>query len=278
MRGMAWGAVLAIVATAGAGLVWAQSAGAGQATGDTLTPQEQQQLQEAGQAFSAGKYADALAIYKTLHAAHPGDARMAKFAAESAIDTGDGTYAKGILEPMEAVNPDDWQATALLARVYAEAGDGKDRDAQMAHMDELYQKGLIPARLQQYLLEKVTAQGKAIWIWHSLAPWGDFRVYDYARVVDGSGQTLMRITLESSDFDQPLFQKDHPQEAAAGKRLFSLDGYKDEGRTADGGHREMHMTFGFLIGEPTYDEVRTDFLQIATGTWKPVSDLVHSTQ
>ena len=273
MRGMVWGAVVAVTAVAGVGPVWAQSAGP--ATENALTPQEQQQWQQAGQAFSAGRYADALAIYKPLHTAHPGDARIAKFAAESAIDTGDAAYAKGILEPMETANPDDWQATALLARLYAETGDAKDRDAQMAHMDELYRKGLIPARLQQYLIEKVTAQGKAIWIWHSLAPWGDFRVYDYARVVDPNGQTLMRITLESSDFDQPQFQHDHPQQAAEGKRLFSLDGYKDQGATPDGGHREMHITFGFLIGEPTYDEVRTDFIRIATGTWKPVSSNTH---
>ncbi len=273
MGAVKWSVVVGLALSCSAG--WGQDAGQSQAAGDALTGVEQQQVQQAGQAFAAGKYADALVAYKALHAAHPGNAQIAKFAAEAAINVGEAQYALGILQPMAAANPDDWQATGLLARIYAQTGDEKNRDAEMAHMAELYQKGLIPARLQQYLLERVVASGKTIMIWHSLVPWGNYKVYDYARVFDGNGQLLMRITLESADMDQALFAKLHPEDAAAGKRQFSLDGYKDLGATPDGGHREMHLTYGFLVGEPAYDEVRADFVKIATGTWTPMSSNTH---
>jgi hypothetical protein len=266
----------------GCGVAWAQNAGTGaapqgQTAGDALTPEEQAQFDAAGKEFASADYAHALATYKQLLAAHPGNARIAKFAAEAAINTGDRPYALGLLEPLEAANPDDWQATALLVRVYAEAGEGPKRDAAMARMADLYKRGVVPARMQQYIVEKVQEPGKSILIWRSLTPWGNYHVYDYARVLDANQQLLLRITVESDDIDQPLFAKEHPTEAAAGKRQFSLDGYK-EGPMRGTQRTEVHMTFGFMVGEPTYDEVRADFLKAAMGQTAPLSDNVHPVQ
>jgi Tetratricopeptide repeat len=282
MRNFARAALLCVVAILlRAELVRAQTPAAGVApqgqAGDALTPEEQAQFDAAGQKFGAEKYAEALAMYKPLVAAHPGNAQVMKFAAEAAINAGEKEYALGLLQPMEAANPDDWQATALLVRVYAETGDQQHRDAEMAHMVDLYKKGVVPARLQQYIVEKVQEKDKSILIWRSLTPWGNYHVYDYARVFDRQGQMLFRITVESNDFDHPEFAKEHPAEAAVGKRAFSLDGYK-EGPANEMQRTETHMTFGFLVGEPSYDEVREDFVKIATGTWKPMSDSTHAVQ
>ncbi len=56
--------------------------------------------------------------------------------------------------------------------------------------------------------------------------------------------------MESDDIDQVEFKKRHPEDAAAGKRSFSMDGYF-EPRT--------HATLKFYPdGEPSYREARAD--------------------
>jgi len=238
-----------------------------------------QQLELAGQDNAAQKYADALAIYKSLFATYPNVhvPLLEKLAAEAAINAGDMQYATGLLAPLEAANPDDWQAAALMARIYAEGGDQAHRDAEMARLNDLHAKGSIPAGVQQYLLEKIHEPDRAIWVSHSLTPWGGYHVYDYARVFDGNGQLLFRLTLESDDFDQPSFAKQHPADAAAGKRAFSFDGYR-EGPTNGAQRTEVHMTYALLPGEPSYDEVRAAFIRIATGEMRPISNNTHNIQ
>lgn len=105
-----------------------------------LTPGEKAQFDSAGKDFAAEKYPPALAIYKSLLAAHPADPTLSKFAAESAINTGDLSYALGLLQPIEQSNPNDWQAVALLARARAESGDKTHRDAEMQRLAVLSER------------------------------------------------------------------------------------------------------------------------------------------
>ncbi len=194
-----------------------------------LTPEEKTRFDAAGKDFNAQKFAESLVVYKALLAAHPGDPLLSKMTGEAATDTGDTKLALTVLQPIETQNPDDWQAAALLSRIYAETGDKTHRDAEFAHMTELYKKGVTPKGLTQYIVEKVNVGDRRLIIWNSFEPWGNFKVYNYARVFDKDGKLVQRITLESSDMDQTFWAKQHPKEAAAGGRMFSLDGYS-EGR------------------------------------------------
>jgi hypothetical protein len=243
-----------------------------------LSPEEKEQFNAANKDFNAQKFAEALVVYKALLAAHAGDPLLSKMAGESSIDVGDPKYTLELLLPVEAQNPDDWQAAALLGRVYAEAGDKEKRNAEMARLEALYKRGVTPKGLTQYILEKVHVGDKLVIIFNSFEPWGNFKVYNYARVLDSQGRLLSRITLESSDFDQPLWAKQHPEQAAAGGRMFSLDGYADGGTNAAGQHTETHATYGFLDGRPTYDQVRADFINIASGKGGPLSSNTHPAQ
>lgn len=103
---------------------------------ERLTPQQKQQFDLASQAFNSQRYADALAGFKALLQELPSEPVLSKFAAESGLNSGDEKFAVDILGPLVQKNPDDWQATALLARAYAGIGDNKARDAAMAHMLE----------------------------------------------------------------------------------------------------------------------------------------------
>jgi tetratricopeptide (TPR) repeat protein len=236
-----------------------------------LTPDQKQQYDAAVQNFNGQNYADALVHYKALLKELPNDPILLKFSSESALNTGDTTYALNNLKPVVQANPDDWQAAGLLTRAYAESGDKINRDAGIAHMIELHKRGLTPPHLQQYLLEHVTVGGKTVLIFTSLEPWGHYKVYNYAQVYDENAHLAMRLTLESNDTDQPLFARQHSKEAAAGTRLFSIDGYGDSAVSNDGQRTESHATYKFFTGQPSYDTVRETFLSIASANSNPVS-------
>ena len=236
-----------------------------------LTAQQKQQFEDAGKAFSGKHNSEALALYKSLLSGLPGDLLLSKFAAESALNTNDTGFALNTIKPVAQANPDDWQAAALLTRACAETGDKACRDSGIAHMLELHKRGITPPRLQQYVVEQVHADGHSLLIYTSLEPWGHYHVYNYAQIFNEAGQLFLRVTLESDDFDQPAFAKEHPAEAAAGLRAFSLDGYRDTGLNSNGQHTETHYTFKLLDRQPPYDTVRDAFLDIAKGDTKPVS-------
>jgi hypothetical protein len=204
---------------------------------------------------------------------------VAKLAAESAINTGDRQFALETLKPMEAADANDWQAAALLARVYAESGQKQQRDAEIAHLVDLHKRVASPqiAQLQQFLLERIPTGNGSMRIWYSLEPWGKYQTYIFSRIYDQSGQQIYHITLESADYDQPLFAKQHPDLAAQGIRLFSLDGWGEPQKLPDGGSSFTHATFGFFNGQPSYDDIRERMVQIAEGRSGPMSKTERTT-
>lgn len=243
-----------------------------------LTPAQKDSFLAAGKDFAAEQYGPALATLKPLVAqlppGSPAQGMLAKYAAEAALNTGDRAYALGLLKPIEAADAYDWQAKSLLARADAEAGDKPARDAELASLTRMHKE--MPSaqigKLTQILLERdVLANGGTIRIWYSLEPWGRYKTYLFSRVFDKAGQQTLRIALESSDFDQPMFVKEHPEQAARGDRRFSLDGYGQDVKAANGGVTQTHMTFGFFDGRPPYDTVRARMLTIAEGKGAPIS-------
>jgi hypothetical protein len=238
---------------------------------DKLTPEQKMQFTDARQAYQGRRYADAAAAFKLLLSQFPGDAILSKYATEAALNSGDVDFALKTIKPVAQANPEDFQATALLTRACAESGDTPCRDAAMAHMLDLHRQGLTPSRMQDYVVEHVKAGGNTVTVFTSLEPWGEYKIYNTATVLDGGGKLLMTITLESSDGDQVLFEKEHPKETAQGMRSFSLDAYRETGLNGNGQRTQTHYTYKFLVGQPSYDAVREAFLDIANGKTKPMS-------
>jgi hypothetical protein len=230
-----------------------------------LTPEQKQLFDDGSKAFGGQRYADALADFKKLLAEIPGDPVLSKFASEAALNTGDDAFALATLKPLSAGAPDDWQAAALLARACAESGDKPCRDAGMAHMVELHRRGIAPSAMKHYVVERVQSGENTLLIRPSLEPWGPYNVYELCQVMGKDGKIFLRITLESNDADQPFFAKEHPKEAAGGMREFSLDGYRETGVNSDGQRTQTHMTFKFFVGQPSYDDLREEFVKVAAG-------------
>jgi hypothetical protein len=236
-----------------------------------LDADQKKQFDDATKAFGEQKYGDALSGFKVLLAALPDDSVLSKFASEAALNSGNNEYAVKTLKPVAAANPDDWQAAALLTRAYAQSGDAKERDAGIAKMMELEQKGLVPQRVRDYVVEQIKLGDKTLTIRTSLTPWGQFHVYAIGELTDANGQRLFRVALESDDVDQASFGKEHPDEAAKGLRRFSLDGYQDSAPNDQGQRTTTHSTYKFLDKQPTYAETREEFLKIAEGQTKAFS-------
>jgi tetratricopeptide (TPR) repeat protein len=232
--------------------------------------------------FRSESFPEALAAFRKLlpqlTPGTPGQVHVAKFAAEAAIDAGDRQYALDLLKPIEAADPNDWQASCLLARVYAEKGEKEPRDAEIAHAIDLHKRAVSPqiAKMQQFLLERIPLASGSVRVWYSLEPWGQYKTYLFARVYDGAGQQAFRVSLESADFDQPLFAKDNPDLAAKGVRLFSLDGYGNPQKLPNGNSSFTHATFGFFKGQPSYDSIRERIVKIAEERSKPASQTEHA--
>lgn len=230
-----------------------------------LTPEQKQRFDEAMKAFNSRRFADSLTIFKQLLVSRLGDAVLSKLASEAALNTGDTGFALNALKPLAAANPNDWQAAALLTRACAESGDKICRDSGMAHMLDLHRQGITPSGMQQYILEQIKTGENTLLIRTSLEPWGRYNVYDLGQVFDKGGKIFLRITLESVDADQALFATQHPKEAAAGMRSFSFDAYLETGLNSNGQRTQTHSTYELVVGQPTYDAVREEFMNIADG-------------
>jgi len=247
----------------------------------SFTPEQQQKLDAANRLFQSGQYADALRNYKELlgevPVSDPHHNLLAKFASESALNIGENGFVLEALLPVVTADPNDWQAAALLARLYVQTGQKALRDAELARLVDLHQRAVTPqiAKLQQIPLETVPFRDGTIRIFFSLEPWGRYKVYLMARVYDQAGRQVFRVTLESADFDQPQFAKDHPDLAAKGVRLFSLDGYGPNIQLPNGQTTQNHSTYGFYTGKPDYDTYRARVVDIAESHSAPISQTTH---
>ena len=241
-----------------------------------LSPEQRRIYDAATRQFSAERYADAFAAFKTLIAElPPGPARLliSKYASEAALNVGDYSFAKSTLKPIAEADPNDWQAAGMLARLYAETGDKQARDAELAYLVDLHKRGVSPqiAQMKQILVERISIANGSIRVWYSLEPWGRYKTYLFCRVYNAAGEQILRIALESADFDQPAFAKEHPDLAAAGARRFSLDGYGQEEKIPNGTSQGSHMTYEFFDGQPAYDSIREKIIGIANGARGAVS-------
>ena len=134
----------------------------------------------------------------------PGDAVLLKFASQSAVNSGENSYALSVLKPMAQADPDDWQAAAMLTRACAQSGDNACRETGIAHMTDLHSRGITPPSMREYVVESVKAGANTLTINNSLVPWGYYKVYAYGKVTDGDGKLFLSLSLESNDLDQPI--------------------------------------------------------------------------
>jgi hypothetical protein len=233
----------------------------------------QRMFDKAKQDFAAEKWSEAFSEFNELHSQYPNDAKISEYLAESALNTGSTKLAISIMEPIRKASPERWQASALLARAYAESDRDAERDAEIANLKQLHDTKFAPkiAQLQMFLLERRVLPNGSVRIWYGLEPWGKSNTYLFAKIYDTQGGEIYHIALDSLDTDQALWAKTHPKEAAAGERVFFLDGFSRTQKNSDGSSSSTQVLLGTFDGKPAYHRIRDQILAIASDRTSPIA-------
>ena len=231
-----------------------------------LSPDQGDIVTAAGKDLGAQHWAEAIAKLEPLLRAAPVNAQVAKMFAEAEINVGKPVEASAVLSRVLSTNPKDAQALAILAHAQASQKQWGELEGTLKRLQQLHDGG--QSNLNQIPLgdDPLPNIGHVQWLYYLQPSWSRYNVYSMARVLSADGVVRERITLESGDGDQPLFAKQHPEDAARGLRSFSLDGYVN---TDD--HTQTHYTYAFFVGQPSFATFRDKVLAVASGTLKPIS-------
>jgi tetratricopeptide (TPR) repeat protein len=203
--------------------------------------------------LQARNFNDALTGAKAILAANPNSPKANKLVGVVLLDQQKSSDALPYFQKAQQLSPDDPTVHALLLQVYAQTGDRTHRDEQRAILRGYHSDGKHPAFAQTpaYLIETIPVGDKTIQAVEFYEPEGQFHFYYRFNIFDSAGKIQSFIALESDDADQVMYAQQHPKEAAAGERRFSLDGYS---QSADG--HVSQALYKFFDGQPSYDDVR----------------------
>jgi hypothetical protein len=239
----------------------------------SLTPDQRALFDDARKSFGANDFKSALPKLRQLHDQLPQNDIITKFTAEAAINTGDNEAASSLLDPLLRSNPDDPQALGIQAHLYGQQHDVEKRDAVMDHIQKLHDGGK-PAPPVVIIENDPLPDGSIVRISDYVEPQSRFHIVLMAEFYDASGHRIRRATLESDDVDQAKFRQEHPDQAAAGVRIYSMDSYT-ETRNAQGQITgQTHATLCpvpacFMTGRPSYELFRSTVL--GTNKTAPIS-------
>lgn len=262
-------AAIALVIFAVVNCVQAQSqpaAGAQTPTGSSPGAQPASQgdatslMNQGTDAFRKGDCAGALPLFRQVISADATNIVALNLAGNCELQLKDYDSAADFFKRAMQVQPDEFHNLAGLMRAYTLGGNSGDRDALQDHINTLENAKQLPPSFN-YLSDAYDVDGKRVEL--SVFPQvsGAYGYRYNFDIFDSGGREVLRVSLESNQSDQPLWAKQHPKEAAAGDREFSLDGYGTN----------MHETFRFYEGEPALDDVRGEVQQIIEGKMGPMA-------
>lgn len=217
-------------------------------------------------AFRVGDYAGALRIFRQVIAADPTDIVAYNVSANCSLRLGDYPSAIDLFQHALQLRPDEWHNLGGLMRAYTLAGMNPDRDALRKHIAELEREGKLPPEFN-YVFETFQAADKKVEVAEFPQIHGFYGERYRFKVFDVAGKVVFCVTLESDSAEQPNWAKQHPKEAAAGARQFSLDGYA----------ADSHSAYSFYDGEPPYEHVRAEVMQVLAGKKQPISKTLYTT-
>jgi hypothetical protein len=206
--------------------------------------------------LKAGRNDEALVKAQAIVEMYPDNLQANVTTGEVLLELTRAADAVAYFRKAAALQPDDPHVHALLLQAYAESGDAKMRDAEIATLRRMHADGKHPAYSQTkgFLIERIPVGNLSVDAAEYFAPEGKFRFYYRFDVYDTSGRMIEFIALASEDEDQALFAQAHPKEARAGVRRFSLDRYSEN----------QQALLGFMDGAPTYDDLRARVVKAVT--------------
>jgi tetratricopeptide (TPR) repeat protein len=206
--------------------------------------------------LQAGRRDEALVKAQAIVEMYPGNLQANLTTGEVLLELARPADAVAYFRKAATLAPDDPHVHSLLLEAWAESGDTKKRDEEIATLRRMHADGKHPAfsEAHGFLIERIPVGNLAVDAIEYFAPEGKYHFYYRFDVSDTSGRMIEFIALGSEDEDQALFAQSHPKEAKAGVRRFSLDRYTESGQAL----------LGFMDGEPGYDDLRARVVKIVT--------------
>ena len=221
--------------------------------------------QQGMDAFRQGDYTGALRNFREVIAADPSDIVAYNVAANCSLRMKDYPSAIEYFKHALQLQPDEYHNLSGLMRAFTLAGMASERDELRKHIAELEHAGKLPDNFN-YVFETFDAGDKKIEVAEFPKIHGFYGERYRFKVFNSVGKEIFCITLESDELEQPAWAKEHPKEATAGGRKFSLDGYASD----------SHSTYAFYNGEPPYEQVREEAKQVLAGKKKAISKSAYS--
>jgi hypothetical protein len=224
--------------------------------------------------LNAKKFDDAIADAKAILAKNPGSPQANKLLGVVLLDAQKPADALPYFQKALELKPDDASVHALLVQAYAGMGDKTHRDEQRAILRGFHSDGKHPdfSSSQGYMIESFPVGDNVIQAYEFYEPVGNFHFYYRFNVFDSNGNIERFYALESDDADQAMYAQQHPKEAAAGERRFSIDYYQQKNPNS-----VTQGLVGFIDGQPTYDDLRARIVKLVSTNQAPAATLTPGT-
>jgi hypothetical protein len=227
-----------------------------------LSPENRTLFDALRAAAQQGHDTDVLATGKKLLPALKTRTPLADFVtyltANAATEGGETSYALSLAKPLVDAHPEDWRASALLARLYAESGEKDLRDQKIKKVIALHKQSTDAffTKLHIFPIQRIKLHsGYAVFL-YPFEPLAPHNVYLMALIYTDDDKEDYRIELESLDVDQAFFKA-----TKAGERRFSIDTFRKNETNAN--WPESQALHGFIDGVFDYDIMREQMLKVA---------------
>jgi tetratricopeptide (TPR) repeat protein len=208
-------------------------------------------------AFQQGDYARCLDLFREVLIADPHNVRALDVAGICSLELRDYAAAIESFRAALQLQPYDPASLAGIIHAYALAGMTKERDSKREYIHELGRQGRLPDGFNYFDSFDVGDRTVQVLEFPQLA--GRFKNRYRFDVFDRERKLVYRVAPDSDDPDQELWAKQHPQQAGAGERRFSLDGYGPN----------SHATYRFYDVEPRYERLRQEVQEVLLGKMRP---------
>jgi len=223
------------------------------------SPEIQQKMREAQQAFGAGDCGRAQTALREILAADPQNYLAHVLSARCSLRQKDYAAAIGEFRRMVELRPENPQGVLGLIEAYARSGDTAHRDAEVEQLRALMKAGSVPMALR-FVREQFTAGDSSVLVseYPYLTALRSRYLFD---VFDAQQKLAQQLELVSREGDQAAFRERHPREAAAGARQFSLVSRR---LTPPPEPNEATVRV-YDRGEPAYEQVVADVKAVLAG-------------
>src|SRR5712691_3593749 len=223
------------------------------------SPEIQQKMRDAQQAFGAGDCGRAQATLREIIAADPQNYLAHVLSAHCLLRQKDYAAAIGEFRRMLELRPETPQGVLGLIEAYARSGDTAHRDAEIEHLRALMKAGGLPMTLR-FVREQITAGDSSVVVseYPYMTALRSRYLFD---VFDAQQKLAEQLELVSREGDQAAFRERHPRQAAAGARRFSLVSRRLM-PSPEPNEATMRV---YDRGEPAYEQVVADVKAVLAG-------------